>query len=292
MIATAAGLYVPSCELAHPGHELTQRLRESKLSREHDPLFARLLAQSAARHFPAFRPDLVVSLPPKPGRDDRFRNVRRELAARLGAADGGSALTLTRVVWDYRRMRAAQRLAAAAGSHLANESARAKSVLLIDDVVTSGAQACDAIRALLAAGANEVRFAGVARTIGAREQQPRHRIAMAALQAAGRPLCRLGPYDATVADRVVVEVVSVEALPRGATGSRRAVVRWSDGTVGEALRWWADELLFCEGDLLGKTEAQLRSLHFRRDRDYLRSDSPLPLDQMPGLSSGRLRGGG
>jgi hypothetical protein len=31
-------------------------------------------------------------------------------------------------------------------------------------------------------------------------------------------------------------------------------------------------VLFCEGDLLGKTEAQLRSLHFRRDRDYLRAE--------------------
>jgi hypothetical protein len=88
-----------------------------------------------------------------------------------------------------------------------------------------------------------------------------------------------------VADRVVVEVVSVDPLPIRASGSRRAVVRWSDGSVGEALRWWDDELLFCEGDLLGKTEAQLRSLHFRRDRDHLRSGPSLPLDQLPGLSA-------
>jgi hypothetical protein len=75
-----------------------------------------------------------------------------------------------------------------------------------------------------------------------------------------------------VADRVVAEVVVVEPLSLGARGSRRAVVRWSDGTVGEALRWWDAEVRFCEGDLLGKTAAELRSLHFRRDRDYLRSD--------------------
>ena len=51
-----------------------------------------------------------------------------------------------------------------------------------------------------------------------------------------------------MADRVVNEVVRVEPLPAGASGSRRAVVRWSDGTVAEALRWWDDEVLFCEGD--------------------------------------------
>jgi hypothetical protein len=73
-------------------------------------------------------------------------------------------------------------------------------------------------------------------------------------------------------ERTVLEVIAVEALPIGASGSRRAIVRWSDGEVGEALRWWRDEVLFCEGDLLGKTEAQLRSLHFRRDRDYLRAE--------------------
>jgi hypothetical protein len=72
--------------------------------------------------------------------------------------------------------------------------------------------------------------------------------------------------------RVIVEVVAVQQLPVGARGSRRAVVRWSDGTVGEGLRWWDDEVLFSEGDLLGKTEDELRNLHFRRDRDWLQSE--------------------
>ena len=46
----------------------------------------------------------------------------------------------------------------------------------------------------------------------------------------------------------VVEVVRFEELPLGSRGSRRAVVRWSDGTEGEALSWFADEILVCEGD--------------------------------------------
>jgi hypothetical protein len=31
-------------------------------------------------------------------------------------------------------------------------------------------------------------------------------------------------------------------------------------------------VLFCEGNLLGKSETELRNLHFRRDRDWLQSD--------------------
>jgi hypothetical protein len=47
--------------------------------------------------------------------------------------------------------------------------------------------------------------------------------------------------------------------------------RWLDGSVGEALRWFDDEILVCEGDLVGKTKAELCSLKFRRDRDFLQS---------------------
>ena len=40
----------------------------------------------------------------------------------------------------------------------------------------------------------------------------------------------------------VVEVLRFEDLPLGSRGSRRAVVRWSDGTESEALSWFADEI--------------------------------------------------
>ena len=46
----------------------------------------------------------------------------------------------------------------------------------------------------------------------------------------------------------VVEVLRFEELPLGSRGSRRAIVRWSDSTEGEALSWFADEILVCEGD--------------------------------------------
>jgi hypothetical protein len=70
---------------------------------------------------------------------------------------------------------------------------------------------------------------------------------------------------------VVEEVLGFEDLPVGSLASRRAVVRWSDGTEGECLRWCGDEVLVCEGDLIGKSREQLRFLHFRRDRDWLQS---------------------
>jgi hypothetical protein len=39
-------------------------------------------------------------------------------------------------------------------------------------------------------------------------------------------------------------------------------VRWGDGSIGQALRWYGDEVLVSEGDLLGKTREQLRACTF------------------------------
>lgn len=70
---------------------------------------------------------------------------------------------------------------------------------------------------------------------------------------------------------IVEAVLRFEDLPVGSSATRGAFVRWSDGTESRALSWYGDEILVSEGDLLGKTQGQLRSLHFRRDRDWLRS---------------------
>ena len=70
---------------------------------------------------------------------------------------------------------------------------------------------------------------------------------------------------------IVDEVLRFEDLPLGSGGTRCAIVRWTDGSEGVALTWYGDEILICEGDLIGKTQADLRSLHFRRDRDWLQS---------------------
>ena len=69
----------------------------------------------------------------------------------------------------------------------------------------------------------------------------------------------------------VQEVLRFEDLPLGSLASRRAIVRWSDGTEGEAVRFYREEVVFCEGDLVGRTRDEIRSLHFRRDRDWLQS---------------------
>jgi hypothetical protein len=82
---------------------------------------------------------------------------------------------------------------------------------------------------------------------------------------------RLNHMATRTSEPTVEEVLRFEDLPLGSAGTRRAVVRWSDGTEDAPMTWYRDEILVCEGDLVGKTRAEIRSLHFRRDRDWLQS---------------------
>ena len=82
---------------------------------------------------------------------------------------------------------------------------------------------------------------------------------------------RLRAMNTRTTEPIVKEVLRFEDLPLGSAGTRRAVVRWSDGTEDAPMTWYGDEILVCDGDLVGKTRAEIRSLHFRRDRDWLQS---------------------
>ena len=51
---------------------------------------------------------------------------------------------------------------------------------------------------------------------------------------------RLGAMGNRTSEPIVEEVLRFEDLPLGSAGTRRAVVRWSDGTEGAAMTWYGD----------------------------------------------------
>jgi len=54
---------------------------------------------------------------------------------------------------------------------------------------------------------------------------------------------RLRVMGNRTSEPIVEEVLRFEDLPLGSTGTRGAVVRWSDGTEGAAMTWYGDEVL-------------------------------------------------
>jgi hypothetical protein len=77
-------------------------------------------------------------------------------------------------------------------------------------------------------------------------------------------------YGTNMPEPTVVELVEIRELPLDVRGSRSLVVRWSDGSTSEAVRFYADEVLFTEGDLVGRTQPEIRALFRRRDVEFLR----------------------
>jgi hypothetical protein len=76
--------------------------------------------------------------------------------------------------------------------------------------------------------------------------------------------------SSSAGDPVVEEVLRFEDVPLGSAGGRRAIVRWSDGTESAAVTFYADEVLFCEGDHGNSPLMALRSRSIRRERHRTR----------------------
>lgn len=159
-----SGRYLLRSDPGRDSDELTQLVRAAKTDRGRDGEVARRLEGVAREQgYPA--PDLVVSLPPDPGDPDRFGGVRARLAADLGGAPAPTGVLRERYdVPGYRGMSARERLARSGLDRFEvadPDAVRGRRVLLVDDVVTSGAQARSAIAALEGAGAT-VDFAALA----------------------------------------------------------------------------------------------------------------------------------
>jgi HAD superfamily hydrolase (TIGR01549 family) len=102
------------------------------------------------------RPELIVSVPPAPGdARDRFAAARAAIASSFRARDGGEALRMNYRVDDYKDAPRSSRGKLNVGRFVA-ESVSAERALLIDDVLTSGAQSNACRQTLLAAGCGSV----------------------------------------------------------------------------------------------------------------------------------------
>jgi hypothetical protein len=87
-----------------------------------------------------------------------------------------------------------------------------------------------------------------------------------------------------VSEPIVEEFVEVRELPPGCRASRSLIVRRSDGTVGEAASFYADEWALTEGDLVGKTASEIRALCHARDVAYLQRNDGDELGEQPFFS--------
>jgi HAD superfamily hydrolase (TIGR01549 family) len=154
----SCGRYFTPQDIArHPGHALSALVLAAKEDEESARRAAALMASAAAR--PTWRrepPQLVASVPPRPSQVfDRFGPVREAMAEALDARDGENCLIMEFEVPDYKGMAYDDRRAANVDRFRSNPLS-GESVLLVDDVMTSGSQTEECRAALMAAGAGDV----------------------------------------------------------------------------------------------------------------------------------------
>ena len=146
----------------HPGHALSALALQAKNDEEAARRVAGIL--SMLTDWTPQPPALIVSVPPRPGQGfDRFAVVRATLAAALQARDGAGVLSMRFNVEDYKHLGPDERRAV--NNHrFKSRSMRGESVLLIDDVITSGGQTESCRKELIGAGAGSVTVLALAAT--------------------------------------------------------------------------------------------------------------------------------
>ena len=142
--------------------------------RELGPILGAILADFVRRETAIGHPDLVVPVPLHPTRRrERGFNHAELLAAPVAEALGCPLIpaVLERVASTppQSTLTCARRRANVRGAFGVRAAAatgiRGRTVLLVDDILTSGATAAECARTLLAAGATEVRVATLARAV-------------------------------------------------------------------------------------------------------------------------------
>jgi predicted amidophosphoribosyltransferase len=152
----AAGRYFTATDRRLARHKLSGMIVRAKANRGPAARLGEILAASArAPGLPSA--EVVVSVPGRADADfDRFEVARAGVAESLGAKDGAGALVMVRECENYIDLDRDQRRTVNHGRFSATQGFDGETVLLIDDVITSGSQTRACQRELLSAGAGAV----------------------------------------------------------------------------------------------------------------------------------------
>ncbi|MBC8245649.1 MAG: ComF family protein [Verrucomicrobia bacterium] len=137
-----------------------------------EPLFDRLLREQAVEQIRDWRGDCLVPVPLHPVRfRERGFNQAAQLCRNLGRATGleieTRAVKRTRVTQTQTRLSRSERLANMRGAFAPHQRRlNGRRVVLVDDVLTTGATTSDCARACKKAGAAEVGVWTLARGLG------------------------------------------------------------------------------------------------------------------------------
>ncbi len=151
-----AGHYYTQSDSRHPNDALSRLIIKAKDDQNAAERVGELLAGLVGTPWKGMDVDLITSVPPKPDQTyDRFGPVRAAIAAASSTVERGDVLRQLFDDDDYKHQRAEDR-PGRVHERFASVALSNERVLLIDDVITSGGQAEECRRQMLAQGADRV----------------------------------------------------------------------------------------------------------------------------------------
>jgi hypothetical protein len=161
-----AGRYYTRFDRRHAADRLSRLIISAKRERRAAARVGELLAAAAGGQWSGADFDLVTSVPPKPGQThDRFAPARAAVAEAIGVVGNGEILRQRVDDPGYKRLGARARAKRVVG-RFAAAALSGERVLLLDDVITSGAQVRECRHQLLARGASSVTILALGVTQG------------------------------------------------------------------------------------------------------------------------------
>jgi predicted amidophosphoribosyltransferase len=139
-----AGRYFAVSDKRSLGHQLSRRILANKKNggqtRFFLPLFM-MMEQCLLRKIGKI--DAILSIPPKPGNENRFRQITSAVSLKKGIVDLTEYISCVRDYGNNKHLRATERKKNLAGAfefdHQHLDDIKGKTVLIIDDVLASGA---------------------------------------------------------------------------------------------------------------------------------------------------------
>ena len=138
---------------------LINKKKKSLLYHKFDDLFSEIFAKEISAFQASFSIsfDVICAVPDKPRKENKFEKITAQVSESLGIVDASKSFLCIK---DYEEQKsktfALDRAYNVKGSFQFNDSLNGKTVVLIDDIVTTGATLTECTKVLYEAGAKQV----------------------------------------------------------------------------------------------------------------------------------------
>ncbi|MGY3717171.1 phosphoribosyltransferase family protein [Sutcliffiella cohnii] len=152
----AAGRYFPSKHESFNSHQLSHRINKSKFEDTQDKMFVTIFTKIIEYINKKSKVDGITRVPSRPGKRDRLKPIVREIVKHIPVNDESDNLVCPHDYPSHKELKKDMRFENVKNVFMVNGDHKDKHIVLIDDVLTTGATVLECAKELYKAGAKKV----------------------------------------------------------------------------------------------------------------------------------------